>query len=399
MIKVSMLGGFSVTYGDHAITDIRNRSRKVWMLLEYLIAHRGRTITQEELIELLWPREDVDDTVNTLKTLLHRVRSLIEKLDVGSTKQLITYHHGTYAWAPSIPCVIDSEEFARFHELADDPEADDTSKIESLMGMFELYKGKFLPNHAHEPWVTPLNEYYHSVYIESMNTLTDLLKKADMSRDIITVCKRAVSIDPYNEGLHKKLIQAYVDAGENRQAIVHYDYITKLFFDEFGITPSKELTSIYRELVKTTRARELNLNAIKDDLQEVDEDEGCLFVEYEFFKNIYRLEARNEIRTGQVVYLALITVSDGDGEQPQLKVLKKAMDKLKDTVSQSLRRGDVFTRFSVSQYLIMLPSTTLEDGEQIMRRISRRFRRDNPKISVELINSLQPVLPADMEKS
>jgi hypothetical protein len=123
---------------------------------------------------------------------------------------------------------------------------------------------------------------------------------------------------------------------------------------------------------------------------------GCLFVEYEFFKSLYRLESRSEARTGQVVYLALFTVTDPGGEQPQLKILKKAMDRLRETISQSLRRGDVFTRFSVSQYLLMLPSTTFENGEAVMKRIARQFRKDNPKIPIQISYSLQPVTPEDM---
>ncbi|MDR1589394.1 MAG: winged helix-turn-helix domain-containing protein [Oscillospiraceae bacterium] len=397
IININMLGGFSISYGGHVISDMRSRPRKAWLLLEYLIAHRNRVITQDELIAMLWPLDDVDDAVNTLKTLLHRVRALLSGLDLGSAKQVVAYHRGTYAWAPRLPCVVDADEFTRLCKSADDPDVSAEDKLSILTSAVETYGGRFLPNHVHEPWVASLDAQYHSLYTEAVYALTDALRSKGRMADVAAICRRASALDPYNEELHIRLIRALAASGEAQNAISHYDYITELFYNGFGITPSKDLTAIYSELVKTTRVRELNLSAIKDDLRESGADDGCLFVEYEFFKIIYRLEARSEARTGQVVYLALVTVTDQMGERPVLKTLKKTMDKLKETISQSLRRGDVFTRFSVSQYLILLPAATFEDGQTVTKRIAKQFKRDNPRIRTELACSLQAVTPADLE--
>jgi DNA-binding SARP family transcriptional activator len=392
-----MLGGFSISYGGRTIADTRSHSRKTWIFLEYLIAHRDRPIAQEELARVLWSREDIESTFNTLKTLLYRVRTLLDGLAINNVKQMVAYRRGTYTWAPRIKCVVDTEEFERLCEAAANTETDGDRRIKILMEAFSLYNGRFLPNHTHEPWVAALDERYHAMYVDSMYTLTDMLRERGRTGDGADVCKKVVAIDPFNEPMHIKLMQTLAQSGDVQQAVNHYDYITTLFFNGFGITPSKELTSIYKDLVRTTRARELNLNAIKEDLKETVEDGGCLFVEYEFFRSIYRLEARNEVRTGQVVYLALITVIDAEGDQPSLKSLRKAMDKLKSTISQSLRKGDVFTRFSVSQYLLLLPSATMEDGQMVLRRISKQFKKDNLRIPVQLAHSLQPVTPSDLE--
>jgi DNA-binding SARP family transcriptional activator len=393
-----MLGGFSISYGGREIADIRSHTRKAWMLLEYLIANRDRALAQEEIAKMLWPDENTDDTVNTLKTLLYRVRSLLEPLEIGNTKQLVRYRRGTYTWIPSVPCVVDVEEFRRLCEAADAPDTSEDDRIKFLTGAFEAYNGRFLPNHSHEPWVASLNERLHSLYTGAMHELTDIFREQGRIADIITVAKKAVTLDPYDEQMHIKFAQALAMAGETRRAINHYEYVTTLFFNGLGITPSKELTSVYAELVRTTRARELNLSAIKEDLKEIGENEGCLFVEYEFFKSLYRLEARNEARSGQTVYLALITIMDDDGAQPSVKILRKAMSKLSNTISQSLRRGDVFTRFSVSQYLIMLPSAALEDGQAVMGRITKQFKRDNFRTPVQIVHSLQPITPTDLEE-
>ena len=52
-IQIQMFGTFSLRAGDAWIDDSANRSHKVWLLLAYLIYHRHRTVTQEELIDKL----------------------------------------------------------------------------------------------------------------------------------------------------------------------------------------------------------------------------------------------------------------------------------------------------------------------------------------------------------
>ena len=41
-LKVNMLGGFSLSYGDKVLNDDSNRSKMLWILLEYLITFRNK---------------------------------------------------------------------------------------------------------------------------------------------------------------------------------------------------------------------------------------------------------------------------------------------------------------------------------------------------------------------
>ena len=41
------------------------------------------------------------------------------------------------------------------------------------------------------------------------------------------------------------------------------------------------------------------------------------------------------------------------------------MGHLGDATTNSLRHGDVYTRYSVSQYLILLPSASYENGKMV----------------------------------
>ena len=60
------------------------------------------------------------------------------------------------------------------------------------------------------------------------------------------------------------------------------------------------------------------------------------------------------------------------------------MQRLQDCVSRSLRGSDIFSRYSVSQFVIMLSNTNEQTGELIMKRIEKAFKRENTNKDIEL---------------
>jgi DNA-binding SARP family transcriptional activator len=387
---INMFGVFSMTYGTHTVNDKSNRSKKVWTLLEYLITFRDKEISQNDLIELLWPDEDADNPANALKTLLYRVRAVIEELQFHNGKNIIIYRRGTYAWNNELPILVDTEEFERLTAQAASCE-DETERLRCLTSALSLYKGDFLPNAADELWSVPISTYYHSKYIKHVHEAISCFMEQARYDAVISVCRHAVLIDPYDEQLHHALIQALVATGAQQAAMQHYDYVTDLFFSQFGVTPSEGLTALYKEIVKTNNATELDLSIIKEGLRESMLRPGAFFCEYEVFKDIYRLEARVAARTGQVTYICLITLAEPLGKALSPKTVSGCMERLKETIDLSLRRGDVYTRYSVSQYLIMLQSASYEKSDMVMKRILRNYKKAFPKSKADLHYKLLPL--------
>ena len=53
----------------------------------------------------------------------------------------------------------------------------------------------------------------------------------------------------------------------------------------------------------------------------------------------------------------------------------------------------MYSRYSVSQYMILLPTSTYENGEMVLKRISQNFRKKYTRKDLILNYSLQAVLP------
>lgn len=110
----------------------------------------------------------------------------------------------------------------------------------------------------------------------------------------------------------------------------------------------------------------------------------------EIFKCIYRLESRTAERAGQSVFLCLLTMrSTIDINRNDVIVI--AMDKLEKIIVSSLRKGDVVSRFSPTQFVLLLP-LSYENGENVVARLLDRFRQEykNPLIKIDV--NLEPVI-------
>lgn len=76
ILQIQVLGKFTLRYGETVISDEDDRSRKVWAVLAYLIYHREKIISQQELVDLCWGEDTrSSDPHNALKSVIHRIRA------------------------------------------------------------------------------------------------------------------------------------------------------------------------------------------------------------------------------------------------------------------------------------------------------------------------------------
>ena len=388
-LQINMLGGFSLQYKDHMIDYSQSRSHKLWLILEYLIAFRGEAVTQEELIQVLWKNETADNPENTLKTLLHRLRAMLDELEYMPSKKMVIYNRGMYRWNTDLNYVVDVDQFSNFVMLGDDEENPE-QKLVYYLDAIEYYKGDFLPKSAQEQWVIPMNARYHAEYIRVVRECVEMMKQEERYYDVISLCQSAIAIDPYDENLHYELLQAMLVTGAKQAAMMHYEKVVDLFYNEFGLNLSERMTDLYKELIKTNNDIEVDLSVIRDKLQEPSTNPGAFYCEYSLFKEIYHLQSRTAGRSGQSIYLCMMSVTDGNNNAlDKKKNQNAAVSQLHYAIQTSLRQGDVFTRYSVSQFLILLPAINFENCEMVLKRIQRNFKKENPHSKAVITYKLQ----------
>ena len=379
---VTMLGGFSIQTDQGQITDGINRSQKLWSVLCYLIVHRERSVSQAELIELFWPEDDSVNPANALKTLLYRARALLEPLFAEASPIVST--RGAYMWNPCIRCQTDVDAFESLCAQAGQSGQTAQARMECCRQAVALYQGEFLPKLSNQLWVVPLAARYHALFIQLVKAYAGLLEEGQCFEEMELLCRRAVQADPLDERLHALLIRALLRQGKEAGALEAYEAATDLLYRSLGVRPSEELRGLYQEIMSVERSLETDLEVIQEGLRETARRPGAFVCEYGFFREVYRLEARRAQRSGASVHVALLTVSRPEGGLPPLEVLNQTMDQLREVLVHNLRRGDVVSRYSAAQYVLMLPAANFEDSTMVLERIVAAFYRQHRRSYLKL---------------
>ena len=391
IIYVSMLGGCSLKYDDNLIDRQTVRSRRIWTLLEYLITNRNKTVTQDELIELLYPGDKSDAPLSALKTLVFRTREVLNRLCYTDSKQIIMLRSGGYMWNPDILMDIDVETFENTVNEASSLDSDKNTQLQLRLKAIALYKGDFLADSALETWVVPISAYYRYLYLNIVNLALEELSEQGRFSEIISIAQNSITIYPYEEHLYYYLILALANTNQIATAKAQYESMTKLFYNEFGVTPSTHLQALYKKLSTSDNGVEMDLSIIKSQMTEAEKRSGAFYCEYEFLKDIYRLEARSAARKGTPVHICLLSISGKDGNQLSKRTTNNVMNIFSDIIKNSLRSGDVYSRYSISQYVIILPKADYKNSELIMERIIKKFRQEHTHSPVTTTYSIQTI--------
>ena len=390
-LQVQMLGQFTLRYGDRTISDSDDRSRRVWSLLAYMLYNHGRSFAQEELIHLYWSNgEKSADPGNALKSIFHRIRTALDKLQPGLGRLLIRRKAGRYFWNNVMPLSLDIEDFeAHFH--AAEAAGDDDVRLAEYQAALALYAGDPLPRMTDEIWTIPIVAYYHSLYTRAAAGAIELLEKQERTAEAVALCRRAIHIEPYQEDLYEHLMRGLLRTGDMKGAMSVYEEMSELLFAHFGVMPSETLRTLYRQATRTVNDRTLTMDEVCSQLAEPAPHGGAMVCEYDFFKILYRAEARSIARNGHSTNICLLSVSGKDGEMLARRSLDPAMNNLQVLVQNNLRRGDVIARCSISQYIILLPQANYENSRMVADRLVSAFYRRYPHSPARLRYTVQPL--------
>jgi len=134
------------------------------------------------------------------------------------------------------------------------------------------------------------------------------------------------------------------------------------------------------ETVTEENDTQADLDHISEMIEErMDNSKGTFHVAYGEFQKIYNFILRYVDRSQQAVQLLLLTITGSEGAQAANRTaLDSVMNDLDRAITGALRNSDVCTRYSSSQYLVILMDANEINREMIVERIRKGFHM-NPQ--------------------
>ena len=390
-MKIQMLGGFHISWDEGVLEEGTKRTPKFWKVLQYLITFRHKTITTEDLVDAIWPEEEHSDPKNAMHNMIHRIRVMLLSSEIPHGKDLILKNSsGGYSWNNNLPCEVDSEEFEQYYLQAIAENTPKEAVCEMLMKAISLYKGDFLPNASYEMWVIPLASYYRTIYFKCVYLVMDMLIEQEQYSQLEMICKKALLIDQFDMTVNEYHLQALIKQEKQKTALTEYQKIAALLYEELGVTPSQSLSELYMEIQKIGAYVERPLSELAQEWLEFADFAGAYYCEYYVFKMIYQIEARSVMRSGKTVFIISITAKlFRDKKDKDIA----AMPSLQDIIKSSLRKGDLFTRSAVNQFVMMLQNLTFEDCQMLSKKIASKFNQKHYPCTLN--SEINPITPIE----
>ena len=376
ILSIEMLGGFTLSYEGKEVVLGRSTTAKFVQLLQLIWLQGEKGIAKEQVIQSLYDRDSLNNINNSFNNLLYQMRRQMIRAGLPEG-EYIRKKDGVFRADDTVDLKIDAVEFRHMMELAELAETEEkTYQYYSLA--FELYKGELLPGISTEIWVTAESFEYKAMFERCARWLGSYLQKQKEYHEMYRIYSKAAEIYPFDDWQALQ-IDALLCRGEYKEAFQLYDKTVRRYSEEMGLPPSEQLLKCYEEMSRKITSCPNEITEIKNELKESFENfrEGynAYYCSYPSFVDVYRLLSRNMERTGRSIFLMLCTLVDYEGKviQNQGK-LKYRSEELGKAIGCTLRRGDVYTRYSTSQYLILLVGTNQEDCVAIHRRISRKLK-------------------------
>jgi len=374
-LKVKTFGGFDIFFGNHALSDKIIRRGKAWITLKFLIANYKRSVSTEELIDMLWGDSDsCDDPLNSLKNIVYRLRKTLA--EYNKDIQYIGFSQGMYSWNPSVKCEIDAAEFEILLNKARDDSTDIEERIELYKETLSLYGGEFLRGEGNEIWLINFTNYYRRLYLNAINELAAIYEQQVAFEEIALLYDEAIKIEPYEEAFYTQQIRILINIGDYILAKRQYQNIEKLLRRDFGAQPSPELRNLYLEIGKTADSNHINLTQIKTTLDNNLDNKSAIFCGPETFKRIYCYDKHLDERIQFPVILGLVSVQFGDENFMDSNESRTIMKTLRQIMVRTLRQCDIICQYSTNQFVLMLTAADVENKMSALNRIQRLFNNE-----------------------
>lgn len=390
-LEVYTLGKFLIKSDTDIVSEHNKGANKIWEIFKFLLTNRGRRFFPEDVLEILWPGQEYAEPRGVFRYHVHRIRQALEQNKLLEKEIKITSSHGCYFLEINNSCWLDIDEFEHLSRRASKLSYHNPSEAEKLYYQaISLYKGEYIPE-VTGSWVYPIRNYYRHLYLENILELIEILKSQRKYSKITEVCRSAFVIEPYEEDLHLRYMEALLEEDKKAQALSHYEYITELMYHELGVKPSNAMQKIYQAIRTDNSSSMPNFSGNKELLENRYRTDEALLCEPEFFRFLLERERRRVERDGSSLHIGLLTIAGPDYSIPAGDKLERAVEELKQLLSTVLRKSDVLSHWNETQFALLLPGMYLEQAEKVLQRINEEFKKIYPAEEVFLRSSVHSI--------
>lgn len=378
------LGSFSLDFNGQRLWLKGSPQKKSMQLLMALLKAGAEGATRQQLLEVVWKEGgDPQKEKSNLNQHLYYLRQLIHESHFPEGKYIIV-QKPRYYFTEDYEIHSDTEQLDQILEEIRNAEAAGEDTLELLRQFCRGYTGEFLPMLNGEEWVVEKSAYYQKQYFSCLSRLCGRLKEMGEYQEMLELCTVASQIHPYDEWQAVQ-IDCLVAMNRYKDALKVYEDAAEFFYEDLGVSSLNRTIARYRNTEGRLHYLSSALAGIRKGLNEEERLWGAYCCSYPSFVDVYRIVVRMQERTGIGSLLMVCTLDMvSSGENTEIW-----MERFRQFMAGSIRNGDVYTRYSPNQFLVLLMQAEEKDVENIEERLKNGWKMIDQAGKTKLVLAVQ----------
>jgi TolB-like protein/DNA-binding SARP family transcriptional activator len=234
-IQLQLLGTLRV-HGPAG--EVPLAARKARALLAYLALRRGDAVPRATLTGLLWGDRSEDQARASLRQTLSALRR-----ELGAAATCLTTNQDSVGLQQSGVWVDVAAVEVAARESS-------TERLEAAAALFhgELLEGLALNEPAFDQWLLTERERVRALMLRVWTDLVMALDNAGRIEDALTHGARALSLDPFQEHLHRLMMGLYMKQGRFDAALAQFEQCRRTLLDQLNAMPAQATLELLAEV-------------------------------------------------------------------------------------------------------------------------------------------------------
>lgn len=242
-LRINVLGRFEIRRDDVPLTFPGKTPRKPLALLKLMAAASPEGVTEQKVLDALWPDEDGDAARNALGVALVRLRKLLGTPEAVQLKDQCLSLNSRCCW-------VDAWAFEQFARSVEGRLG--TGDAGQLLALADrataLYRGDLLPADPDEPWAMQARLKLRVRFVRLIETLGGVLEQAGQWNRALDCYYRGLDADDLVEEFYVGLMRCYGALGRPADGIAVFRRLRQTLSVVLNIPPSPAAEVMARSL-------------------------------------------------------------------------------------------------------------------------------------------------------
>jgi DNA-binding SARP family transcriptional activator len=247
-LRIFTFGRFGLCAGSRAL-DIEHWERKQALtLLKILVAHLGRAIPREVLIDILWPEADERTGWGRLKVTVYFLRRQLRAAGIdGAAVQTI----GKAYMLRREAVWIDAQAYEAC--IAEGAACRDRQSWNSALDCFRLaqrlYQGHYMGEDVYADWCSEERARLREIHLEMLADMAECHVGLVQYAEAVALCRAILVADPCREDIHRALMTYLVRLGHRDSARAQYHHCRQVLAAELAVEPMPKTQRLYQQII------------------------------------------------------------------------------------------------------------------------------------------------------